>query len=121
MAHLHDAKRLAAIAEETFRDTVAAASTPEDTALHCRTSYGEVIQAEEIANPNMVTLLCERGEILAGFAQLPWSKAPSCVVAEAPGEIQRLYVARECHGQGIAHDLTKACSDEMTAHRSDLV
>jgi hypothetical protein len=30
-----------------------------------------------------------------GFAQLRWGKAPSCVVADAPGEIHRLYVARD--------------------------
>ena len=50
-----------------------------------------------------------------------WGKPPSCVVAEAPGEIQRLYVARDCHGKGIAHDLMNACVDEMKTHRSDVV
>ena len=69
----------------------------------------------------MVTLLCEHGERLVGFAQLRWGEAPSCVVAEAPGEVQRLYVARDCHGKGVAHDLMNACMDEMRFHRSDVV
>jgi len=120
-AHRCDAKQLAAIAEETFREAFAAASIPEDMALHCRTSYSEAIQAEEIANPNMVTLLCEQGGRLVGFAQLRWGKAPGCVVADAPGELQRLYVVRDCHGKGVAHDLMNACIDEMAIHRTDVV
>ena len=43
------------------------------------------------------------------------------MVAEVPGEIQRLYVARDYHGRGVAHDLMKACLDEMTRHGSDVV
>lgn len=119
-ARRDDAKQLAAIAEDTFRDTFAAVSSPQDMAHHCRTSFGEAIQAGEIANPEMVTLLCEDAGRLVGFAQLRWGPAPDCVAANAPGEIQRLYVARDCHGTGIAHDLMKACIDEMTIHRSDV-
>ncbi len=109
------------MAEVTFRDAFVLENTPEDMALHCRTSYSEAIQADEIANPNMFTLLCEQGGRLVGFAQLRWGTAPGCVVADAPGEIRRLYVARNCHGKGVAHDLMNACLDEMTIHRSDVV
>ena len=120
-ANRHDAKQLSALAEVTFRDTFAAANTPEDTALHCRTSYSEVIQADEIANPDMVTLLCEREGKLVGFAQLRWGKAPRCVVADAPGEIHRLYVLNDCHGTGVARDLMNACIHELRSRRSDVV
>jgi ribosomal protein S18 acetylase RimI-like enzyme len=120
-AERHDVTRLSAIAEQTFRDTFAAAATREDMDLHCRGSYSEAIQAEEIANPNMVTLLCEQGGRLVGYAQLRWCKVPGCVVADAPGEIQRLYVVGDFHGKGIAHELMHACMDEMTSHRSDVV
>jgi ribosomal protein S18 acetylase RimI-like enzyme len=120
-AHRLDAKQLSALAEQTFRDSFAAMNTPEDMALHCRTSYSELIQAEEISNPNMVTLLCEQGQTLIGFAQLRWGEAPSCVVADAPGEIQRLYVVNDWHGKGVARDLMNACIDEISSHRSDVV
>jgi diamine N-acetyltransferase len=116
-----DAIQLSAIAEETFRDTFAAVNAAEDIDLHCRNSYSEAIQADEIANPNRVTLLCEDGERLVGFAQLRWGKAPICVVADAPGEIQRLYIVNDFHGKGVAHGLMNACMDEMTSHRSDVV
>ena len=120
-ARRQDAAHLSALAEETFRDTFAAANTPEDMDRHCRTHYGPAIQAEEIADPNRVTLLCEQGGRLVGFAQLRWGKAPGCVVAAAPGEIQRLYVVAACQGKGIAHDLMDACMDELTRRGSDVV
>lgn len=120
-AHRLDAKQLSALAEETFRDTFAAVNTPDDMALHCRTHYSEEIQAQEISNPKMVTLLCEQGGRLVGFAQVRWGEAPGCVAADAPGEIQRLYVVSDCHGTGVAHDLMNACVDEIRGHRSDVV
>ena len=120
-ARRDDATRLSLIAEQTFRDTFAGVNTAEDMDLHCRASYSEAIQAQEIADPDRITLLCEYAQRLAGFAQLRWGKAPSCVVAHAPGEIQRLYVVSEFHGKGFAHDLMNGCMDEMTSHRSDVV
>ena len=100
-----DAKQLSSLAEATFRDTFEATNAPETMALHCRTGYGEAIQATEIADPDMVTLVCESQGTLVGFAQLRWGESPSCVVAAAPREIQRLYVAREFHGLGVARQL----------------
>ena len=120
-AGLEDAKRLAELAEETFRDTFSTVNAPEDMELHCRTSYNQAIQAREIDDPHRVTLLCEQGGELVGFAQLRWGKAPDCVVAAAPGEIQRLYVARGFHGRGVAHDLMNAALSEMKNRRSDVV
>ena len=89
--------------------------------LHCQISYSEVIQAGEICNPNMMTLLSEDEERLVGFAQLRWDGAPNCVLAKSPGEIQRLYVANDWQGKGIAQDLMYACIEEMKDHGSDVV
>jgi diamine N-acetyltransferase len=116
-----DAKALAALAEQTFRDTFGGVNTVEDMALHCRTSYGEDIQAAEISNAAMVTLVCEDGPELTAFAQLRWSGAPSCVRAKNPGEIQRLYVAKPWHGKGVAHGVMAACMREMESRPSDVV
>jgi diamine N-acetyltransferase len=116
-----DAKELSLLAERTFKDAFRDMNTPENLALHCRTSYSEALQAEEISDPNMVTLLCEEGGTLVGFAQLRWGRTPSCVVADTPGEIQRLYVVSDRHGKGVARALMDACIDEMRARRSDVV
>jgi len=119
-ANRSDARQLSQFAEMTFRDTFGAMNTGEDMDLHCRASYSEAIQAGEISSPDMVTLLSEEGERLVGFAQLRWDGAPDCVLAKSPGEIQRLYVADDWHGKGIAQDLMNACIAEMKAQGSDV-
>lgn len=116
-----DAKRLAVLAEETFRDTFGKMNTVEDMDFHCRTSYGELIQAAEISNAELVTLVGEEGDNLIAFAQLRWPEAPRCVSAKTPGEIQRLYVVKSWHGKGIAQDLMAACLEEMKNRGSDVV
>jgi len=47
-ARRDDATQLSVIAEQTFRNTFAGVNTAEDMDLHCRTSYSEARQAEEI-------------------------------------------------------------------------
>jgi ribosomal protein S18 acetylase RimI-like enzyme len=119
-ARREDAFQLAELAEATFRHTFASMNTPADLDLHCRTSYGEAIQANEIADRKRITLLSEHGERLVGFAQLRWGKAPICVTADAPAEIQRLYVIAQLHGTGVAQELMNACLTEMTMSGSDV-
>ena len=115
-----DAKNLAALAEETFRETFGSMNTVEDMNLHCQTSYSEAIQLGEIAAPRMTTLVSENGGNLIAFAQLRWSEAPGCVSATNPGEIQRIYVAKAWHGKGIAQDLMETCLNEMVKRKSDV-
>jgi ribosomal protein S18 acetylase RimI-like enzyme len=116
-----DAGRLSQLAETTFRDTFATVNAAEDMDLHCRSHFSETIQAGEIANPNMITLLGEDEGDVAGFAQLRWGASPGCVLAKSPGEIQRLYVADHWHGKGVAQHLMNACIGEMRNRGSDVV
>jgi ribosomal protein S18 acetylase RimI-like enzyme len=116
-----DALRLSQLAEGTFRETFAAANSPGNMALHCAASYGEAIQSAEIADPMMVTLLAESDGQLVGFAQLHWGDAPACVGGASPGEIQRIYVASQWHGKGIAQSLMNACLEALRARGSDVV
>jgi diamine N-acetyltransferase len=120
-AQRSDAKALAEIAEATFRDAFSAANTADNMELHCRSSYGETIQAGEIDDPSLVTLISEEGQHLIGFAQLRWSKKPSCVTEESAGEIQRIYVAQAWHGQGVAQDLMDAAIAELRKRGSKVV
>lgn len=90
-------------------------------AVHCRASFGEAVQAGEISNPNMITLLAEEDRRLVGFAQLRWGDAPDCISASSPGEIQRLYVLNEWHGKGVAQGLMNACLEKMKIHGSKVV
>ena len=117
----NDSKNLAALAEETFRNTFGSMNTAVNMNIHCRMSYSEAIQLGEIVDPQMTTLVCEDGDDLIAFAQLCWSKAPSWVPAMNPSEIQRIYVAKPWHGKGIAQDLMAVCLKEMVNRESDVV
>jgi ribosomal protein S18 acetylase RimI-like enzyme len=104
-AEEQDAARLAELAEQTFRDAFAAMNTPENLELHCREQYGEAIQAREILDPSITTLICEDEGEFVGYAQLRWGHAPSHIHAARPMEIQRIYVVRKWHGRGLAQEL----------------
>jgi ribosomal protein S18 acetylase RimI-like enzyme len=117
----HDARQLSLLAEQTFRDTFAAMNTAENMDLHCQTNYSEQIQTGEIADPARLTLLSVDGDKLIGFVQLRWGGAPDCVKANAPGEIQRLYVAKDWHGQGVAQELMAASIEALKGRGSDVV
>ena len=115
-----DARELAHLGERTFRDAFGPMNTPENMDHHTRERYGEAIQAREITDPGLTTLVCDVGGALIGFTQLRWEVAPPCVAANAPGEIQRLYVASEWHGQGVAQQLMEAALGLMQARRCDV-
>jgi ribosomal protein S18 acetylase RimI-like enzyme len=107
LARSGDAAALAVLAERTFRATFAEGNSAAHMQRHCERSYGEALQAAEIADARMRTVLAHRGEELAGFAQLRLAgPAPACVAAPAL-EIQRLYVDRPWHGQGVAPALMR--------------
>lgn len=116
-----DALELSRLAEQTFRSTFEAMNTPEDMALHCRESYGESIQARELSDPGMQTLLGELDGQLIAFAQLRWGPAPEGVRGEFPGEILRLYVHADWHGRGIAQALMQACLETHMGRGADVI
>ncbi len=120
-ATAHDAAALAALAERTFRDTFAAQNSAQNMDQHCRTHYGADIQASEIARGDHVTLVVETAGALIAYAQLRLVAAPTCVQGERPGEIQRFYVDRPWHGQGIAHALMAACLQALNEQACDTV
>lgn len=119
-AKLSDAKNLSKLAELTFRDTFSDQNTPENMDSHCQSSYGEEIQAQEISDPGYVTIVAEANGQLMAYAQLKWGKAPNCVAAKSPGEIQRLYVDKAFHGKGLAHELMSECLNIFKERNTDI-
>lgn len=99
-----DASELAALAERTFRETFAADNTAADMAEHCGASYSTAIQARELADPRLDTLVCERDRHLIAYAQLRPGAAPG-VTGVAPIELWRFYVDAPYHGRGVAQQL----------------
>ena len=103
-----DAASLAAIAERTFRETFAADNSDENIDLHCARKFSAAIQGQEIADPQLVTLLAEVAGELVGFAQVRLAHAAACVKGDRPAELHRIYVSREWHGRGVASELMHA-------------
>jgi ribosomal protein S18 acetylase RimI-like enzyme len=107
-----DAAPLAELAARIFRETFAEGTAPEDMAAHLTRAYGARQQGEEIANPEVVTLVAEvEGGALAAFAQVRRTPPPDCVIGEDPAEIVRFYVDRAWQGRGLAQRLMAAARD----------
>jgi ribosomal protein S18 acetylase RimI-like enzyme len=107
-AEPRDAAALAALGARTFADTFGADNTPDDLAAYLAGTYGAARQLEELANPNIITLLVEHQSALVAFAQVRRGPAPRCVTLPSPVEVWRFYVDRAWHGRGIAHALMNA-------------
>ena len=107
-ARADDAGKLSEIAERTVRETFAHSCSVEDMHLHCAAEYSAEIQHQEILDPALVTLVCEQAGQLMGFTQVRWCPAPDGCSAANAMEIQRLYVERHWHGQGVAQQLMDA-------------
>lgn len=116
-----DALQLSLLAESTFRATFEQANTVENMEHFCKNNYSEKIQEEEIANKNMLTFLCDDNGSLIGFAQLHWGDVPKYVDAKSASEIQRLYVADNWHGKGIAQQLMNSCIEEIQQRKSEAI
>lgn len=110
-----DARVLATFAARTFRETFEPDNTPENMALYLESNYGPEIQAAELRDPGVLTLVAEDGRRLAGYAQLRESPAPDCVLGPDPIEIRRFYVDRAWQGRGIAQTLMMASLEAALA------
>jgi ribosomal protein S18 acetylase RimI-like enzyme len=114
-AGVPDAPWLADLAERTFRETYSAHNTPEDMEQYVADHFGAALQAAELADPRLITLVAEVRGHPAGYTQLGHGPAPSCVLADKPLEIIRFYVDRPWHGQGVAQELMAAAADHARA------
>ena len=100
-----DAAALADFGARTFADAFGPDNRPEDIAAHLASSFRPSLQAAELADPDVITLLLERDGRLAAYAQLRRRPGPACVRGTAQVELRRFYVDRPWHGQGLAQRL----------------
>lgn len=77
-------------------------------ALYLESSYGPELQAAELRNAGIVTLIGECEGRLAAYAQLRDGPAPACVAGPRPIELWRFYVERAWQGRGVAQALMEA-------------
>jgi diamine N-acetyltransferase len=109
-----DAGRLSELAVRTFRDTYAEHNRPENMLQYLAAHFSPEKQAEELADPRMVTVVAEAGPQLIGYAQLRLGNPPDCVPGTERLELSRFYVDRPWHGRGVAQALMTATVREAT-------
>jgi len=104
-----DAEALAEIGARTFFETFAADNTAEDMRLFLASTWSPDLQRAEILDAGLDTLLaCDATGAIAGFAQLRVAHPPADIAVRAPVELQRFYVDKAWHGQGLARTLMEA-------------
>jgi ribosomal protein S18 acetylase RimI-like enzyme len=105
-ARLAEAADLAAMMRRTFVAANGHCSTPENIAAHLQAMYTPERQAQEIRDPDTLTLIVEQSGRWAGYAQVRWGTVPPPEVTLRPTvELARIYLDAEFHGQGIAAPL----------------
>jgi ribosomal protein S18 acetylase RimI-like enzyme len=118
-ATLGDAPSLAVLAERTFRDAFSARNSPEDMDIHCARHFSPDIQAREIGNHGIVTMLAVENGRFVGFSQLTLAKPQAHVAGERPAELNRIYVVPERQGTGVAQALMQQAIADARAAGAD--
>ncbi|MEL1264889.1 GNAT family N-acetyltransferase [Pseudoxanthomonas putridarboris] len=105
-ARLSEAAELSAMMRRTFVAANGHCSTPENVAAHLDAMCTPERQAQEIRDPDTLTLIVEQDGRWAGYAQVRWGTVPPAEVALRPTvELARIYLDAAFHGQGIAAPL----------------
>jgi len=104
-----DASDLAQFASRTFFETFAHGTAAENMSSYLAQNYAPDIQRREIDDQARTTFVAHAGDLLIGYAQLTMGPEPDCVRSRPAIELQRLYVAAEWHGRGVAVDLMREC------------
>jgi ribosomal protein S18 acetylase RimI-like enzyme len=116
-----DASALAEFGARTFRDAFEADNTLEDLALYLASTYGPELQAAELGNAGIVTLVAADGSRFAGYSQLREGPAPDCVAGTSPVELWRFYVDRAWQGCGVAQSLMARTLEAAIARGADIL
>jgi ribosomal protein S18 acetylase RimI-like enzyme len=111
-AAIEDAVLLAELGAQTFLETFADSTTPEDMAAYLADSFTPKILTAELADPLSIFFIAEAEGNAVGYSKIHSGEALDGVDGERPIELVRLYVGQEWHGHGVAHALMQACLDE---------
>lgn len=107
-AKADDAVALATFAANSFRQAFAADNSEQHMREHIERTFRAELQAEEIADKNVSSLLAVDGEQLLAYAQVRFSTPPDFIRVDSPVELHRFYVDKSVHGSGIAQLLMQS-------------
>jgi ribosomal protein S18 acetylase RimI-like enzyme len=109
---VNDAAELAAFAARTFAEAFGDFTADDDMQAHLVATYRPDLQAREIADPTVITLLALRDARIVAYAQVRLNPmAPACVTKPGAVELQRFYADRSVHGTGLATRLMQRALD----------
>lgn len=103
-----DAAMLAVLGARTFSDTYAAQNTPDNLARHLAAHYSPALQAAELADPGLITLIADVHGVPAGFAQVAARTPPPLLPADGGRFLSRFYLELAWIGRGLAQPLMTA-------------
>ncbi len=109
-----DAEKLAPLAVQIFNDTFAAnpLNKPEDMKEYVSEAFNFEQTERELSDKDSIFFVAENDGEMVGYAKLQKYSSEDCVSGENPIELQRLYVAHEFHGSGIAAEIMRKCFEE---------
>jgi ribosomal protein S18 acetylase RimI-like enzyme len=109
---LADAPALAHFAARTFAEAFGDVTAPADLSAHLANTYTPALQAAELADPDVITLLALLGDGIVAYAQVRRNAAvPSCIERSDVVEVQRFYADSSVRGAGVAQQLMERALD----------
>lgn len=108
---VEDAETLAPLAVKIFNDTFAAnpLNKPEDMRAYIAEFMSVESFRADLADVLSRFFIAETGGRMIGYTKLREHSTEECIADENPIELNRLYVAHEFHGRGIAEKLMNEC------------
>jgi len=107
-----DAPELAAFAARTFAEAFGDFTAADDLQAHLAATYRPDLQAREIADPSVITLLALQDARIVAYAQVRLNLlAPACVTQPDAVELQRFYSDRSVRGTGLTMRLMQRALD----------
>jgi GNAT superfamily N-acetyltransferase len=107
-----DAGALAAFAARVFAEAYGDDTGAHDLQAHLDATYRPDLQARELVDPAVITLLALQEGCMVAYAQVRRNpRAPDCVTVSDAVELQRFYAERAVHGTGLATRLLRSALD----------
>ena len=110
-----DAALLTDLGARTFVETFAADNSEENMSAYLTSAFTVEQQSAELSDPLRTVFIAEMEGVAVGYAMLMSGEAPQEINAEKPIELVRLYVSKDCLGNGVGASLMQRCLDEAAA------
>ncbi len=109
-----DAPNIAPLAVNIFNETFAdnPLNKPEDMRAYIAEFLSVETFHRDLAAKDSIFFIAEVDGKIIGYAKLKENSNEDCVSGENPIELNKLYVAHNFHGQGIAQTLMEKCFAE---------